>query len=187
MRLQPGEYEVIVIGAGGGASADANGHHKTNYGMGATGGSGASFKGILKITSTEDITITTGAGGYATNNGGTAGTGGTSSLSGIVSCPGGHGGYTGGKHSNSPGSGAGKCTVQNASKFSSILVNAGGRCGSSGYCRHSKCVARLSGSSPSISVKDSYGGTCGITYAFRTSNRSISSGNCGYVKITYLR
>ena len=185
VKLYPGYYEVIVIGAGGGGAGDANGHHSTNYGMGGTGGSGGSFKGTLKITATESVTVTTGAGGYAVSSGGTGGTGGASAISGIVSCPGGGGAYAGGRHSSSSGAGGAKCSVKRASSFTKINTNKAGSSGSSTYCKHTGCSKSIGGSSPAIKVKNNYGGSCGGTVAFKSSRRYTPSGNCGYIKITY--
>ena len=174
MKLYPGYYEVIVIGAGGGASRDANGHHSTNYGMGGTGGSGASFKGTIKITSEQTLVAKTGKGGGATSGGGTGGTGGASSFAGI-SCPGGGGAYSGGRHSNSPGAGAAKCSFT-STYVSQVTTNKGGNSGHSTYCKHTGCSTGVGGASPAIKVTNNYGGTCGATIAFKSSKSSVSSG-----------
>lgn len=92
--LEAGEYLVELYGAGGGW-ANSSWTTDTHYCRTSGGGSGAYFKGIIRISGTTSITI--GAGGKGVNYGrasGSGGAGGNTTIGNIVSAGGGGGAYT---------------------------------------------------------------------------------------------
>lgn len=156
--LQAGEYEIEIVGAGGGGSKGYEGA------IGASGGSGAAFIGIFALEAgTYEVVV--GAGGSAgadSNINGSAGT--SSSISGVVTAGAGGGGV----RVTSGGSG-GVLTLNAMPITYSLSTN-----GNSGATRSTATTASVYGGY-------GYGGRGGYTnYA------SGVAGGSGYVKITHV-
>lgn len=154
--LQVGEYEIEIVGAGGGGSKGYEGA------IGASGGSGAAFVGVFTLeTGTYEVVVGAGGlGGADSNINGSAGT--ASSISEVVTA--GAGG--GGARVTSGGSG-GVLTLNAMPITYSLSTN-----GNSGATRSTTPTASVYGGY-------GYGGRGGYTnYA-----SGVSGGN-GYVKIT---
>lgn len=130
--LEAGEYLVELYGAGGGW-ANSTWTTDTHYCRTSGGGSGAYFKGIIRISGTTSITI--GAGGKGVNYGrasGSGGAGGNTTIGNIISAGGGGGAYATYLNANGWSVGVGGAvSILDSLSVTNIVLNKSGLNGSS--------------------------------------------------------
>ena len=163
---QSGNYEITIVGAGGGGGGSAGSHAW----MGANGGSGAVFKGVVNLSKSM-ITINVGEGGTGGNSSG-------------ANAPGGQNGTD-----SSVNFGSGKLITAGAGRgghgtgdYGSSNTGAGGTLTITGITTVSTSINQNGVTSSDVSILGNNTGAGGVS----TSGKAGTKGQNGYVKIVAL-
>ena len=163
---QSGNYEITIVGAGGGGGGSAGSHAW----MGANGGSGAVFKGVVNLSKSM-ITFNVGEGGTGGNSSG-------------ANAPGGQNGTD-----SSINFGSGKLITAGAGRgghgtgdYGSSNTGAGGTLTITGITTVSTSINQNGVTSSDVSILGNNTGAGGVS----TSGKAGTKGQNGYVKIVAL-